>query len=189
MFGRRVVDRSSVPGMDWVQDMTARWIRILGATDDVTTPVDRAVQQISALGETSGLGRKQRKAAEASAATALSRQLVAGVIVSDLMIGRLCLISGQTREQVLDQMSGDLPRQMQDQQLRALQAELSRGWESPRDEGPTYAGLGARVEQLLKLAENQATALVEQARAEAAEIRASAGTPQACPKCGSQTCA
>jgi hypothetical protein len=185
MFGRRVVDRSSVLGMDWVQDMTARWIRILSATDDVTTPVDRAVQQISALGETSGRGRKQRKMAEASAATALSRQLVAGVIVSDLMISRLCSLSGQTREQVLDQMSGDLPRQMQDQQLRALRSELSRGWESPREEGPTYAGLGGRVEQLVRLAEGAAATLIKEAHAEAAEIRASAGTPQPCPKCGS----
>ena len=39
-------------------------------------------------------------------------------------------------------------------------------------ERPTYSGLGARIEQLLRLAEEQATELVQAARSEANEIKA-----------------
>jgi hypothetical protein len=35
------------------------------------------------------------------------------------------MLSGQTREDVLAQLTGDLPGQLGDQRLRALQAELS----------------------------------------------------------------
>src|SRR5882724_9348547 len=41
-------------------------------------------------------------------------------------------------------------------------------------ERPTYSGLGARIEQLLRLAEEQATELVQAARVDAAEFRAAA---------------
>jgi hypothetical protein len=41
-------------------------------------------------------------------------------------------------------------------------------------ERPTYSGLGARIEQLLRLAEEQATELVQAARTEANEIKAAA---------------
>src|SRR5271154_3659509 len=41
-------------------------------------------------------------------------------------------------------------------------------------ERPTYSGLGARIEQLLRLAEEQATELVQAARSEANEIKAAA---------------
>jgi hypothetical protein len=92
-------------------------------------------------GKKGGLGRLKRNAAapaEAYTVTVLCRQLIAGVLVSDWMIGQLCALAGQTREQVLDQLSRGLPRQMEDQQARALQAELSGGLHPA-------AGPGARV--------------------------------------------
>lgn len=98
---------------------------------------------------------------------------------------RLCALSGQTRQQVLDRLSGGLPQQLQDQRLRALQKELSGSRTPLQDpERASYAGLGSRIEQLLKLAEEQASALIDAARAEAAEITSSAGTRQPCPRCG-----
>jgi hypothetical protein len=178
--------------MDWVQDMTACWVRIMSAAGDGSTPLDEAVRQISEIGGTPGkkrrLGRLKRDAdapAEESAVTVLCRQLVAGVLVSDLMAGQLCALTGQTREHLLGQLSGGLPRQLPDQQLRALQAELSGSWAQLQDaERASYAGLGTRIEQLLRLAEEQATALIDAARAEAAQITASAGAPEPCPRCG-----
>ena len=88
--------------MDWVQDMTARWVRIMSAAGGGSTPVDEAVRQISEIGGAPGrkigLGRLNRNAAtpaEASAVTVLSRQLIAGVLVSDWMIDRLCALAGR----------------------------------------------------------------------------------------------
>jgi hypothetical protein len=178
--------------MDWVQDMTARWMRILGEAGGGRTPLDEAVHQISTISvlpaKKGGFGRLKRNAvapAEASAVTVLCRQLVAGVMISDLMIDQLCTLSGQTRNQVLDQLSGDLARQLPDQQLHALQTELSDRCTLLQAPVPvSYSALGTRIEQLLKLAEEQASALIEAARAEAAEITSSAGTQQPCSKCG-----
>jgi hypothetical protein len=179
--------------MDWVQDMTARWVRILGAAGGGDTPLEEAVRQISRIGGASGkkkgvLSRLQRDAAtpaEARAVTVLCRQLIAGVLFGDLMADRLCALTGESRDQLLDQLSGSMPGELPDRQLRALQAELSSSWAPSRDpERATYAGLGDRVEQLLRLAEEQASALIEAARAEAAGITAPAGTPQPCPRCG-----
>ncbi len=178
--------------MDWVQDMTARWVRIMSAAGDSGTPLDEAVRQISEIGGSPGKkgrpGRLKRNAAasaEASTVTVLCRQLIAGVLVSDLMIDHLCALAGQTREQLLEQLSGDLPRQLQDQQLRTLRAELSGSCAQLQDpEHASYAGLGTRIEQLLRLAEEQATALIDAARAEAGEITASAGTQEPCSRCG-----
>jgi len=53
--------------MDWLRDATTRWVRIIGAADDGDrTPLDEAVQQINALGETpgkkGGIGRLKRGA-------------------------------------------------------------------------------------------------------------------------------
>lgn len=179
--------------MDWVQDMTARWVRIMSAAGDGRTPLDEAVQVISAIGETPGkkgrFGRLKRNAAappEASAVTVLCRQLIAGVLVSDVLLDRLCAAAGQTRVQVLDQLADGLPRQLRDQQLRALQVELSGSCTVLQDpERASYAGLGIRIEHLLRLAEDQASGLIDAARAEAAEITSSAGT-QPCPKCGAR---
>ena len=177
--------------MDWVQDMTARWVRIMTAAGAGGTPLDEAVQQVSQIGGTPGkkglLGRlnwNDATAAEAAALTVLSRQLIAGVLVSDLMIDQLCTLTGQTRQQLLDQLSGSLPEQLPEQQLRALQAELSGSCALLQDpERAPYAGLGNRIEQLLRLAEEQASALIDAARAEAAEITATAGAHQPCPRC------
>lgn len=178
--------------MEWVPDMAARWMRILGAEGSGRTPLDEAVAQISAIGAApekksrfGGLKRDAVAPAEAAAITVLCRQLITAVLVSDLMIDQLCTLGGRTREQVLDQLSDDLPRQLQDQQLRVLQVELSGSCAPLRtSERASYSGLGSRIEQLLMLAEEQASALIDAARAEAAEIISSAGTQQPCPKCG-----
>jgi hypothetical protein len=182
--------------MDWVQDMTARWMRIMTAAEGGGTPLDEAVRQISAITDTPPKkgrpgrpGRLRRHAAaaeDASAVTVLCRQLIAGVLVSDMAIARLCSLEGQSREQVLGQLAADAPEQLRDQQVRALQAELSGSRALLKDrERPSYSGLGARIEQLLRLAEQQATDLVEAARAEAARITASAGAPSAASGLGS----
>jgi hypothetical protein len=170
-----------------MQEMTARWVRILSAAGEARTPLDAAVQEISAIGGVPAKGRlglRRRAAAPAQdpAITVLSRQLIAGVLMSDLMLDRLCAAAGQTREQVLRELSGELPQQLRDEQLRALQAELSGSWAPLRDpERGSYSGLGARVEELLRLAEEQASQLVDAARAEAAEITSAAGTPRPGP--------
>jgi hypothetical protein len=168
--------------MDWVQDMMARWVRILSAAGEARTPLDEAVHEISAIGGVPARGRSRLKrraaaAVEAPAITVLSRQVIAGVLISDLMLDRLCAAAGQPRDQVLRELSADLPRQLRGEQLRALQAELSASCALLRDpERASYAGLGARIEELLRLAEEQASGLIDAARAEAAEITSSAGT-------------
>jgi hypothetical protein len=180
--------------MEWMQDMTARWVRILSAAGNGSTPLDEAVQQISEIsgtprktGRFGGLKRNAAAPAEASAVTVLTRQLIAGVLVTDLMIDELCTLSGQTREQVLDRLSIGLPQRLPDQQVRALQEELSGSRTPLQDaERPSYSGLGNRVEQLLRLAEEQAAGLIDAARAEAAEITSAAGTQKPCPKCGAR---
>jgi hypothetical protein len=57
------------------------------------------------------------------------------------MLDRLCAAAGQAREQVLRELSGDLPQQLRDKQLRALQAELSGSCALLRD--PERAALVA----------------------------------------------
>jgi hypothetical protein len=176
--------------MDWVQDMTARWMRIMSAASSGGgTPLDEAVRQISAIGDTPekkaggppGWRKRKAVAEDSSAAvTALSRQLIAGVLVSDLAITRLCAVEGVSREQVLARLADDAPGLLRDQQLRALQVELSGSCAVLRDRsGGSYAGLGSRVEKLLALAEQQAAELIEGARVEAARITASAGAAPA----------
>jgi hypothetical protein len=107
------------------------------------------------------------------------------VLVGDLMADQLCALTGQSRDQLLGQLSASMPGELPDRQLRALEAELFGVGGPLRDsERATYAGLGIRIEQLLRLAEEQASALIEAARAEAAGITAPARTPQPCPRCG-----
>jgi len=182
--------------MDWVQDMTARWMRILSAAGDGSTPLDEAVQQINEIGGIGGIGgapgKKSRLAglkrnaatpAEASTVTALSRQLIVGVLVSDLLVDQLCALTGQTREQFLAQLPGSMPHRLRDQQLRALRMELFGSCRLLQDAGRTsYQGLGSRIEELLRLAEEQASALIDAARAEAAEITASAAAQSPGPR-------
>lgn len=180
--------------MDWVQDMTARWVRILSAAGDRRTPLDEAVDQINSISGTqqsnAKLGRLKRAggaSAEATAATVLCRLLVAGVLVGDSALDQLCGLRGQTRQQVLDQLTYGLPGQLQDQQVSALQAQLSQASTLLGDsERASYGSLGTRVEQLLRLAEEQAAAIVDAARLEAAQITSAAGTQQPCPECGAR---
>jgi hypothetical protein len=208
--------------MDWVEEMTARWVRILRTEDGDGTPLDEAVRQLNTLFEApaseapaseapasgvpaSGVpasgrafGRRKRGAespaataavtssAGAAAATALSRQLVVGVLVSDLMLDEVCAVTGRTRDQVLDRLlSGGLGRGLGDGRLRLLVAEVSDSCTQLRwPARGSYSGLGSRIEQLLGLAAEQASARVDAARAEAAKITASAGPRQPCPNCG-----
>ena len=59
------------------------------------------------------------------------------------------------------------------EQTTGLKRELSEAHRQIQEqERPTYSGLGARIEQLLRLAEEQATELVQAARSEANEIKA-----------------
>jgi hypothetical protein len=177
--------------VNWVTDMTARWVRIMSVAGDGSTPLDGAVHEISAIGGTPGrkgwFGRLKGNgpgSGEASAVTSLSRQLVAGVLVSDLMMDRLCVLTRQTREQLLEELTFGMPGRLRDQQLRALQAELSGSCALLRDpERATYVTLGLRIEGLLRLAEEQASAIIGEARAEAARITSSAGERQPCPRC------
>jgi hypothetical protein len=176
--------------MDWVQDATARWMRIMSAASSAGgTPLDEAVRQVNAIGDTQakkdgGPGWRKRKTVteDASAVTVLSRQLIAGVLVSDMAITRLCALEGLGREQMLARLVDDAPGLLRDQQLRALQAELSGSCAALKDRsGASYAGLGSRIEQLLALAEQQAAELIEAARGEASRITASAGAPPSAP--------
>jgi hypothetical protein len=172
--------------MDWLQDMITRWVRIISAAGAGTMPLDEAVRQVSAFdaaaGKKAGLGRLKRNAGpadEAPAVTVLCRQLIAGVLISDLLIERVCELAGQTREQALDQLIGDVPRQLPDQQLRVLQAELSGSCRMLRDlDRGSYGALGSRVEEVLALAEQQAREIVSAARTAADEITASARAQQ-----------
>src|ERR1700689_5587812 len=61
------------------------------------------------------------------------------------------------------------------EQAQAIQRELSeaRGQFHKQDR-PAYTGLGARIEQLLRLAEEQATEGVQTARSEAGGVKAPA---------------
>jgi hypothetical protein len=127
--------------MNWMQDMTARWVRILSAAGGGSTPLDEAAHQISEIGGMSGKSG---------------------------MSGKKGRFSGLKRN-------------------AAASAEASGSRALPQDpERASSAGLGARVEQLLRLAEEQASALIDAARAEAAEITSPAGTQQPCPRCGAR---
>lgn len=218
--------KGSVVVMDWVEETTARWVRILSTEDGDGTPLDEALRQLSTLFEVpasgapasgvpasevpasgapasevpaSGRSLRRRKpvpvpsagaaavtAAAEAAMTALSRQLVVGVLVSELMLDEVGAVTGRTRAQVLDQLlSGDLGRGLGDGRLRLLLAELNGSCTQLREPGhASYSGLGARIEQLLALAAEQASALVDAARAEAAKTAASAGPRPPCPNCG-----
>src|SRR5499433_4590700 len=85
-------------------------------------------------------------------------------------------------------MRGYDPHQV-DEHIRQLAAEVRRHQEEAlaarRDltdahrqiqeqERPTYSGLGARIEQLLRLAEEQRDEILQEARTEASQVLASA---------------
>ena len=84
------------------------------------------------------------------------------------------VMRGYDRHQVdehIRQLEVEL-RQLREQ-VQSLRRELSQA-HGQEQERPTYSGLGARIEQLLRLAEEQATELVQAARSEANEIKAAA---------------
>ena len=73
----------------------------------------------------------------------------------------------------LKQIDSEL-RQHRDQ-VQALHSELSEAHRQIQEqERPTYSGLGSRIEQLLRLAEEQATEILQEARSAANEFGATA---------------
>lgn len=142
--------------MEWVQDMAERWVRIMSASGDGSTPLDEAVRRLSPVGSSPSTKggrisrRKTRAAAEAetSAVTTLCRQLIAGVLVSDLVIERLSVLESQSREQILDRMLASGLPPLPEKQLQVLETELSYSGAGRRDpQVLSYAGLGSRIEQ------------------------------------------
>src|SRR5262252_5825645 len=76
-------------------------------------------------------------------------------------------------DEYLKQLDAEM-RQHRDQ-VQALQQELSDAHRQLREqERPTYSGLGSRIEQLLRLAEEQATEIVGESRSAANELTAAA---------------
>ena len=83
---------------------------------------------------------------------------------------------GYDRHQV-DEHIGQIQAEVRQhrEQARAMPRELSEARRQFRErERPAYTGLGARIEQLLRLAEEQAAEVVRTARSEAGEITATA---------------
>jgi hypothetical protein len=176
--------------MGWLEETTARWLRVMAAAGYGSTALDEGVRLISGIGDpaaarTGRFRRPKQNVIEAAAVTALSRHLIAGVLASDLLISRLCAATGRAREEVLAELAGGLSQWLQDEQLRVLRLELSASCVQLQGPGhATFAGLGSRIEQLLKLAESQATEVLQEARAEAAKITSSADGRPPCPHCG-----
>src|SRR5882762_9221595 len=76
-------------------------------------------------------------------------------------------------DEYLKQLDAEM-RQHRDQ-VQALQQELSDAHRQLREqERPTYSGLGSRIEQLLRLAEEQANEILQEARTAANEFNATA---------------
>ena len=184
--------------MGWTWDTTGRWLRIMAATGDGSTPLDEGVNLI---GEVTGTVRPEdrprdkpkmfrkpkREASVVTAAemvTVLSRHLVTGVQASDHLLVRLAAATGQSREQILDELSTELTHWLNTEQLAVLRLEVESGCLALNGaENPSYSGLGQRVEEVLRLALSQAEELVAAARAQAAEIVAEA-EQRPCPRCG-----
>src|SRR5580700_3628168 len=91
------------------------------------------------------------------------------------------VMRGYDRQQVdehIRQIEADVRQHRE--QAQAIQRELSEARRQNHErERPTYSGLGIRIEQLLRLAEEQATELVQAARSEASQIKAAAGADAA----------
>jgi len=76
-------------------------------------------------------------------------------------------------DEYFKQLDGEVRQHRE--QVQALQQELSDAHRQIREqERPTYAGLGSRIEQLLRLAEEQATEIAQEARSAANELNAAA---------------
>jgi hypothetical protein len=178
--------------MGWLEETTARWLRVMAAAGYGSTALDEGVRLISGIGDpdaarTGRFRRPKQNVTEAAAVTvtALSRHLITGVLASDLLISRLCAATGRTREEVLAELAGGLSQWLQDEQLRVLRLELSASCVQLQGPGhAAFASLGSRIEQLLKLADLQATEVLQEARAEAAKITSPADGRPPCPRCG-----
>ena len=73
----------------------------------------------------------------------------------------------------LKQIDGELRQHRE--QVQALHRELADAHRQIQEqERPTYSGLGSRIEQLLRLAEEQATEILQEARTAANEFNATA---------------
>src|SRR5262249_25715593 len=73
----------------------------------------------------------------------------------------------------LKQLDGELRQHRE--QVQALHRELADAHRQIQEqERPTYSGLGSRIEQLLRLAEEQATEILQEARTAANEFNATA---------------
>src|SRR5215470_6033430 len=86
----------------------------------------------------------------------------------------MTVMRGYDRQQV-DEHIGQIEAEVRQhrEQAQAMQRELSEVRRQIHEqERPTYSGLGTRIEQLLRLAEEQATEVVQAARSEATEIKA-----------------
>src|ERR1700689_5548710 len=86
----------------------------------------------------------------------------------------LTVMRGYDRQQVdehIRQIEAEVRQHRE--QAQAMQRELSDARRQIHEqERPAYTGLGVRIEQLLRLAEEQATELVQTARSDASEIKA-----------------
>ena len=155
--------------MNWMEEAAARWSHILAASGPGDVTFDEAVRLISEVGGPSARQRRFRRARPSSdpevrLAAVLSSYLIISLLASDLLVEQLCAVTDRTREQVVAEMSGRLLEQVRDGQIEARRlSEIP--WIARELTHPTYAGLGTRIEQLLRLAEQQASAIVDEARA------------------------
>jgi hypothetical protein len=168
--------------VEWLEETAARWARTMAAAGDGGVPLDEAVRLVAEVGALDepekGKRRRKRRGREVSepvAVAALSRCLIVATLAGDRLLDRLAEATGRTREELLAELSVDPELQVSDERLRLMRQDTAAA--AYLAEAPTYSGLGERVEQVLRLAEEQATELVEAAREEAARIRR-------CPHCG-----
>jgi hypothetical protein len=170
--------------MSWLAETTARWLRIMAAAGPGTEPPEAGVRLISEIGDASAgaparrsrRGRRGRPAPTPQGATviALGQHLIVSLLAGDELVTRLGAATGQTREDVLAELSGGLSQWLSQEQLRVLSIELAADSATSYAAGwPSYAALGSRIEQLLRLAEGQATEILAEAKAAAS-----------CPHCG-----
>src|SRR5712691_7365983 len=98
------------------------------------------------------------------------------------------VMRGYDRQQVdehIRQIDAEVRRHRE--QAQAMQRELSEAHRQIHEQDrPTYTGLGARIEQLLRLAEEQATEEVQAARSEASGIKARAKVDAAALRAGAE---
>jgi hypothetical protein len=169
--------------MGWVADISARWLRVLAGEGAGGVPLDEAVRIVSEIAQPPArqtrFGKAKRAAGEVAGAagtTILSRYLVVSAQAGDVLIGQLCAATGKDRDQVVSELQDKLSRWADADQLGVLHLELSASAAVLADpQHATYSGLGTRIEELFRLAEEQAASILAEARAQAAAIIAAAG--------------